>query len=53
MGYERAAHFARQAAESDSVGFLRRLAFVPKGRRIGEPEAAAPPDPGRPSKPAS
>jgi hypothetical protein len=35
MAYERAAFFAREAAQADSAGFLRRLPFVPKGRRIG------------------
>jgi hypothetical protein len=37
MGYERAAMFAKDAAESDSRGFLRRLPFIPKGLRIGDP----------------
>jgi hypothetical protein len=37
MDYERAAHFAAAAAESDSRSFLRRLPFVPKGLRIGDP----------------
>ena len=35
MTYERAAFFAKESARADSVGFLRRLPFVPKGQRIG------------------
>lgn len=37
MPYARAEHFARSAARADSRGFLRRLPFVPKGLRIGDP----------------
>ena len=35
--YERAAQVARTAAQSDSRGFLRRLPFIPKGQRVGDP----------------
>ena len=35
MSYERADFFAKEAAGADSVGFVRRLPFVRKGRRIG------------------
>ncbi|HEX5128535.1 MAG TPA: hypothetical protein VFV90_02255 [Usitatibacter sp.] len=35
MAYEGAASFAKEAAEADRVGFIRRLPFVRKGRRIG------------------
>jgi hypothetical protein len=37
MPYARAERFAKDAARSDSRNFLRRLPFIPKGLRIGDP----------------
>jgi hypothetical protein len=37
MPYARAEYFAKSAARADSRGFLRRLPFIPKGLRIGDP----------------
>ena len=37
MSYRRAEQFARSAARADSRSFLRRLPFIPKGLRIGDP----------------
>jgi hypothetical protein len=37
MPYARAEYFAKSAARADSRSFLRRLPFVPKGLRIGDP----------------
>ena len=37
MPYPRAEEAARSAAAADSRNFLRRLPFIPKGLRIGDP----------------
>jgi hypothetical protein len=37
MSFARADHFAKSAARADSRSFLRRLPFIPKGMRIGDP----------------
>ena len=37
MDYARAASLAESSAQADSRSFLRRLPFIPKGLRIGEP----------------
>jgi hypothetical protein len=41
MPYAEAARLAARNAQADSDAYARRLAFRPRGRRIGEPEGAA------------
>jgi hypothetical protein len=43
MDYPVAEKLAKQSAEEDSKGFLRRLPYTPKGKAVGSEEKTAPP----------